>query len=1347
LQGGQDEAAADDALPQIVPAAPHQQREPFPLSDLQVGFYMGSDEFMEYHVRPHYYFEFDYAELDVQRYQRAWQKALERHAGSLAIVTPDIQLQAIGDLPPLVFGVTDLRGRPVQEARASIEALRARMSREELPIDRWPWFDWHITLYADTRVRVHFNANNFFSDGYGTSKLLTQVQQFYDDPQLQLPALELTFRDCVLALQQVENSPLGRKSKDYWMRRLPEMPRPPALPQVPNMNTRCRSRMVRRSKVLEPAVWRAFKATAAKHGLTPTSAVYAVYVEILALWGNSRHFVINNMVTHRFPMHPQIKEIIGNFASLYPLEVDLRGDNTLAERAQRLQQRVFEDLENVYCSGMHVLQELNRLQGEPGRAPCPHVVGSGLFMESWEVHEYSCLETSQTQLDHQFWELEDESYYFVWDLLEEFFPSGVIDAMWSAYVGLIGRLAEDPRLWLEKTLPLVPPEHIESYQAANATEGAVHQGLAHEFLAHAAARQPRHPAVVTPAVTLTYDDLYRRANRIARRLRQLGARPNQLIAIVMEKGWEQVAGAFGILTSGAAYVPVDPSLPPERLHYLLANAEVSIVLTQKHVDVACVWPDSVQRLCVDDTVFDSLDDAPLVSVQGRNDMAYIIYTSGSTGAPKGVMVDHAGVVNTLVDINRRFDIGPEDRVFGISSLSFDLSVYDVFGTVAAGATLVLPDHQALRDPVHWRQLIRQDHVTVWNSVPALMQLLVDSVPEGATELASLRIVLMSGDWIPTTLPARVRQAAPSARVISLGGATEASIWSICYPIDAVDTAWTSIPYGRPLANQRFYVLNESLDPCPIWVAGQLYIGGIGLAQGYWRDPVKTAASFITHPRTGERLYRTGDLGRYRPDGNIEFLGREDFQVKVNGYRIELGEIEASLREYAATKDVIVVAQDGDSGKRLVAYVVLDAAHARDAEPIRAHLKERLPDYMLPAAFVFLDALPLTPNGKVDRKALPVEKVTPREGPREFVAPRDETESELVRIWESVLKVPRPFGVRDEFFGLGGHSFAAVQVISRIRTQFGKSLSLSVLLEGCTVENLAERLRRADGPAWSPLVAIEKGEGMPCFFVHPAGGSVLCYRELAGLLGSPFYGFQAAGLDGQAPPQADAVAMADQYVRELQRVQPHGPYLIGGWSSGGVIALEMVRKLEAAGAQVARLVVLDCPAPLQPHAPDLPAHLLRWFLEDLNVGVPMELLDVDVLQDVPAHELLPFALARLKAHGWSSDVTDLDDLDTIFQVFKATVVATRSYKAEPIEADIQLFRARDGVVGEFRDHPYGSRDDWGWRLLTSGSVYCKTVEGSHYTILSQPGLAQVASALVEWTGDATEKDEAAIDAIS
>ncbi|MFR9677008.1 amino acid adenylation domain-containing protein, partial [Streptomyces sp. TR06-5] len=352
------------------------------------------------------------------------------------------------------------------------------------------------------------------------------------------------------------------------------------------------------------------------------------------------------------------------------------------------------------------------------------------------------------------------------------------------------------------------------------------------------------------------------------------------------------------------------------------------------------------------------------------DLAYVIYTSGSTGVPKGVAVSHGAALNTCVDVVERFGVGPGDAVLGLSSLSFDLSVFDVFGVLGAGGRLVLPRAGSSRDPGHWLELVREHRVTVWNSVPALMAMLVEHAAGGGEGLP-LRVVLLSGDWIPVDLPGRVRGLAGGARVVSLGGATEAGIWSIAYPVDEVDPGWDSIPYGRPLRNQRFHVWNERWQECPVHVPGELFIAGAGLAEGYWRDEERTAASFVRHPVTGERLYRTGDLGRWLPSGEIEFLGREDFQVKVGGFRIELGEIEAAVAECPGVAAVVAAAPGERHHRRLAGYVVPAAGAGEDLlDRVRERAEDRLPSYMVPATWTVLDHLPLSANGKIDRNALP-----------------------------------------------------------------------------------------------------------------------------------------------------------------------------------------------------------------------------------------------------------------------------------------------------------------------------------------------------------------------------------------
>ena len=465
----------------------------------------------------------------------------------------------------------------------------------------------------------------------------------------------------------------------------------------------------------------------------------------------------------------------------------------------------------------------------------------------------------------------------------------MIEEMLDAYAGLFARLAEDESLWDGVSAELVPGAHLVRRTEANATSAPVPEGLLHQPFERRALEAPEHPAVITPGRSLSYGQLERRSRHLASRLYKHGVRPGDVVAVVMRKGWEQVVAVLAILRAGAVYLPVDAALPAGRIRHLTEFTGARLAVTQEEAEANVEWPPGLQRLVVKEALPE--EDPPRLAEPGRKDtdLAYVIFTSGSSGQPKGVMIDHRGALNTITDVNQRFEVGPHDVVFGISSLSFDLSVYDVLGTLAAGATLLLPDRDADRDPEHWFELVTRHGVTVWNSVPALLEMMVEHAwGRPGYRLDSLRLVLLSGDWIPVTLPERFRSLSGETRLISMGGATEASIWSILYPIGEVDPSWKSVPYGKAMVNQTMHVLDEHLEPCPELVVGEIYIGGIGLALGYWNNEEETAKRFVRHPRRGERLYRTGDLGRCLPDGNIEFIGREDLQVKVRGHRIELG---------------------------------------------------------------------------------------------------------------------------------------------------------------------------------------------------------------------------------------------------------------------------------------------------------------------------------------------------------------------------------------------------------------------------------------------------------------------------
>jgi amino acid adenylation domain-containing protein/non-ribosomal peptide synthase protein (TIGR01720 family) len=507
-------------------------------------------------------------------------------------------------------------------------------------------------------------------------------------------------------------------------------------------------------------------------------------------------------------------------------------------------------------------------------------------------------------------------------------------------------------------------------------------------------------------------------------------RPGEPVAIVMEKGLMQIIAALGILKAGAAYLPVDNNVPDDRLNYLITNSNVRYVIAEKDIHRDFSFLPGVEIMAVDEAFLSNADDVPIKTTIATDSLAYIIYTSGSTGRPKGVMITHDAAMNTIFDMNQRFQVGKDDRAIAISEMSFDLSVYDVFGMFASGGGLVIPPADTQRDPKIWVELVKDHNVTLWNSVPAFVEMLVQHLESNMEELP-LKHIWMSGDWIPVTLPGRLKKIFKDTKITSLGGATEASIWSITYPIEKIDSEWESVPYGKPLGNQRFYVLDEFFEQCPYWTSGQLYIGGDGLALGYINDREKTQKAFITHPRTGEKLYRTGDWGYYRPDGNIIFLGREDLQVKISGYRIELGEIEVVLNQHAFVKSAIVNTYETQSGKKqLIGYVIPEEQNKPEIEEIKEFLSEKLPKYMIPNDFVFMDAFPLNPNGKIDRKALssPILSVEGGEAEGNFDDKTQYVVDKLTSIFANVLGLEQ-IDIHQNFFSMGGDSILGVQIIN------------------------------------------------------------------------------------------------------------------------------------------------------------------------------------------------------------------------------------------------------------------------------------------------------------------------------
>lgn len=1331
----QNENSIEDAWPTCIPDLENRYK-PYPLSDLQRGFFMAADAFMEFHVRPHYYIEKNIPALNVATYEAAWNKALKRHAGEIVVVTDDGNLQVLENFSPLRCEIIDLRKCSAVDVVNSLEQTRTNMQRAELPLDRWPWVDLRISLWHDEtglQGRVHYNHNNFFSDGGGTTRFLKEIDAYYRDPTLALPPLTLSVRDAVLTLEQLAESSAGKVDRDYWEKRLPLLPGAPELPVRQGLERRSRSRLQRREMFLPPELWRQFKENARQQGLTPSAAIFAAYAQVIGAWSNQRHFVLSNMVTRRLPIHPEIFDILGNFASLYPLEINLRDGEDFVTQARNIQQQVTRDTQHLRWGGMRVMQSLNQQQGGFGRAPIPFVIGSGLFMEGFERPDFSCLETSQVMLDHQFWELADGRYYYVWDLLEEFFPDGMISDMLAAYHSLLERLAASPAAWSSQVHQLLPARHLQEREAVIPDAAPLSTCCLHHLLDIAAAHNPPGSAAISGCEQIDYQALVSASDELALRLIEQGVKQGDRVAIVARRGCALLTAVYAVLKAGAAYIPIDPGLPQARQDFYLVNSRARLALLENCYS-GKFTDSSIQTMEIVISRSGQLRSDPVSTASITTALAYLIYTSGSTGQPKGVMIDHRGAVNTILDINKRFSVGSNDKLFGVSSFGFDLSVYDIFGAAAAGACLVYPNPEQSLNPSHWLDVMLAEGITIWNSAPPLASLMVEAAEFRGAQLPQLRLVMLSGDWIPLDLPDRIRAVAPNAKIVSLGGATEASIWSIIYEVDEIKPEWPSIPYGFPMRNQSWFILDAWERPAPEWVAGDLYIGGVGLALGYWDDEEKTAHSFVAHPVTGERIYRTGDVGRYLPGGMIEFLGRSDTQVKIQGHRIELGEIESQLSNQPGVSNALVTVQHNPQGSQaqLAAYLVASENMQLDYSLIRTALTSRLPDYMVPRLFMTLAKLPLSANGKIDRKALPpILDYQTNTSARSNRAPQGHTEEVLAGIWRQVLNVEE-IAATDNFFELGGQSFEAVWVVGLIREAFGLALSIGDIWQYQDLESLARIIiSRERNCEFDPLVAIDnRGSDTACFMVHPAGGNVLCYSEFGQRLSRPVFAFQAPGVDGRQLLPDSIAAFASTYVKRINQLQPSGKILLGGWSSGGLIAYEMASQLSAQGRILEGLIILDSPPPTV-HAAVNEEELFNWFLSDLNLDTQT----VNALQGRIANiadenlrlQLIQTALAE-QSHSLGAD---LGQLSIIYGVFKNIVNASRRYQAVPVAIDLLHLRAANGRVSEFALHPDSGSADWGWSHICSGHVTGEYIDASHYTLLSEPALNQVIDQIERW----------------
>ncbi|WP_315828588.1 MULTISPECIES: amino acid adenylation domain-containing protein [unclassified Bradyrhizobium] len=1040
--------------------------EPFPLTELQEAYLVGrSSDLAIGNVGSHAYHEYEIPQIDVERFERAWLELVARHDALRMIFLPDGRQKVMSDVKIPKIAVHDLRELSPASVRASLQETRERMGAFIFEPQRWPLFAIEITRLDHDIAYVHLAIDLLIVDAWSMLIVRRDLVRAYLNPGcLAKDPLTITFRDYVVEGVEFKRTDGYRASKEYWDRRIEDFPLPPQLPIKVPSDPKWRPTFRRIFGRLSVEQWSTIKQRAAAMGVTPSTPLLTAFGKLLSTYSANQRFVINLTMYNRPAIHPDIGRVVGDFTSVVLLEMDFEKQMPFVAECMATQRQLWTDIENNAAGGIRVLRELSRRQRSPFIVPVVFTSTLGFELLSGDEsspnvgqYRYRAGQTPQVVLDHLLRE-ENGSLRFAWNVVEEIFPDGLLTSMFNTYCAMLEEISSPDSVWSDRLECRVEPVQSSEPIAVAGTSDPGTRATLDGLFVDQAARTPHALAVMWPNGSLDYGSLERVSRAVADRLSKLTSTHGAPVGVLMKKGWEQVAAVLGVLRAGLAYLPLDPALPPQRIARLMQNGKVSALVIQPRLtDLASNLP---AENIVPVVLEMSCDSQDLQSGEGlRSDdplrLAYVIYTSGSTGEPKGVMVDHAAAVNTVLDINRRFDVKSEDRVLALSSLSFDLSVYDIFGVLAAGGAVVMPDDESLLDPAAWLSLARRAGVTVWNSAPALLKLFTQHCLENGATLDRMRLAMASGDWVPLELVQQCRKINPKMRFVSLGGATEAAIWSVFREVDEVGENWVSIPYGKPLTNQALYVFDRNLTRRPVWVPGEIYISGAGLAIGYLGDKSLTDTKFIVHPDTGERLYRTGDMGRYLPDGDIEFLGRQDQQVKLRGFRIELGEIEATLTAHDGVREAIVTLREDLPGDaRLVAYVVMEEPAISSIE-LRRYLQQLLPEHMVPSIFVALDALPLTTNGKINRKALPAPE-TRREGESTYASPKSSLEVMLASAWADILKVDR-VGVDDNFFDLGGNSLLLMQVQERVKKEIGQELPLMTLFRYPTISALAAEI--------------------------------------------------------------------------------------------------------------------------------------------------------------------------------------------------------------------------------------------------------------------------------------------------
>ena len=1213
-------------------------------------------------------------------------------------------VQVVNEARPVDLPWIDLSHIPLADQEK--ELLRYVEGQIQRPFDltcdlmlRYALFrlssDEHVLL----RITHHI-ASDKWSSGIVNRELSVLYTAHKEGLPSPLPELPIQYADFAAWQRECLQGEALDKQLAYWRAQLGGAP---ALLNLPCDRPRSAEQTHRggvHTTFLSQTLTNSLQSFSKAHGVTLFMTLLAAFNVLLFRYCGQSDVLVGVPIAGR--SRTETEGLVGLFINTLVLRTDLSGKPSFKELLGRVRHVALEAYAHQDLPFEKLVEELQP-ERSLSHTPLFQVMFDFLNTPS-QALELSGLEIKQLNLG------EDSSIYDLTLLMSEqtgglqvaleyssdLFDATTIERMLGHFQALLEGILADGNQPIASLPLLTAAERDQLLVQWNQTQAEYpHELCTHQLFEAQVRITPDAVALMCQDQHLTYRELNDRANQLAHHLQNHGVGPGVIVALCMERSVDMVVGLLGVLKAGGAYLPLDPSYPKERLAFMLRDTQASLLLTRQQL--AENLPPYPGKVVCFDTAWNQMSGLPTsnpICQAKPGDTMYVIYTSGSTGRPKGVVIRHTSVVNFVHFASRYYGIVPGDKVLQFASLNFDTAIEEIFPTLATGATLAMrtdPLIGGLNDFLKW---VDQAGITVldlptafWHTWMTELEHLAAPVPP------SLRLVIVGGEKaLSQDYATWRRNVGDNVRWINTYGPTEATVVCLAYEPDGRRDIAQALPIGRPIDNTQVYIMDQNLNPVPIGVPGELCVAGAGLAAGYLNRPEVTAERFVHHSLPGKgagatweaRLYRTGDLARYLPDGNIDFLGRLDHQVKVRGFRIEPGEIEVALGQHSAVRESVVIAlEDAPGDKHLIAYVVPERDTALTATNLRSFLTKRLPQYMVPTAFVLLDALPLTPNGKVDRRALPTPGGT-RPGPHEdLVAPRNALEVELARVWEQVLGV-EPVGVRDNFFDLGGHSLLGVRLFAQIERITGERLPLAALFQAPTIEELARVLSNKQGAVpCDSLVMLQNGDSQPPVFCLPGtlGNVFTDLGDLARYLGPdrPVYGLQ----DGIQNPSR-IKALAAHFIDEIYTVEREGPYILVGICSGGVVAFEMAQELHAQGQQVALLALVE--------------------------PSPPRVSNVQSYARLAAYILNRFA-RRLGHHSRSMVQRDSAEQKAYLRM-KAKIIANwlamAGYTAQPYPGQIDLFLTRESL----RSPP---NPQLGWRKLADGGVRIHEIAGNHDTI--------------------------------